>query len=268
MRLRASGASYSGVKKSLTRQEFDRVRKREDWQEVRWNDTVFFPGNLTSMEEGLAAFTLGTERSTAFPMSALATATGWYNSSDDEDLPDFIHGVALGGGRIWMGTVGLGIVARNVRDGTWSRHDVKVKGLPGIHSMVLYADDEYVLGKSGGPTGGWKDRLPEVREGDLGPALEVYSIRRDRWLRVRSIPRENVIEFGWTSHPGVSIQCDTRRYARAPVMPLEMCTWPDYGKAAPGGYELGYTFSQPGAPLRFVIRKTQLDTAFDGLRER
>jgi hypothetical protein len=269
MRLRASGASYSGVKKSMTREEFERARKEEYWQEVQWNDTVFFPGHVTSMEDGLGAYTLGTARSTAYPMSALAIATGWYKPPDDERyFPDFIHGVALGGGRIWMGTIGLGIVARDVRDGTWSRHDVKAKGLPGIHSMVFYADDEYVLGKSGGPTGGWKDRLPEVREGDLGPALEVYSIRRDRWLRVRSIPRENVIEFGWTSHPGVSIQCDTRRYARAPVMPLEMCTWPDYGKAAPGGYELGYTFNEPGAPLRFVIRKNQLDAAFDWLGER
>ena len=167
-----------------------------------------------------------------------------------------------------VATFGIQFPNGSASNGTWSRHDVKAKGHPGIHSMVFYADDEYVLGKSGGPTAGWKDRLPEVREGDLGPALEVYSIRRDRWLRVRSIPRENVIEFGWTSHPGVSIQCDTRRYARAPVMPLEMCTWPDYGKAAPGGYELGYTFNEPGAPLRFVIRKNQLDAAFDWLGER
>jgi hypothetical protein len=267
MRLRASGAAFEGTtREDMSLADLDELRRDGDWREVESNGTIFFPGHWKShYSEGLAAYRLGAKTWTIYGMSALALATGWYKPPDDPYFPDFIHGVARGGGRIWMGTVGIGIVARDVRDGTWSRHDVKAKGLPGIHSMMFVADDDYVIGMSGGPTGGWKERLPEVRQGDLGPALEVYSIRRDRWLRVRSIPREHVIEFGWTSHPGVSIQCDTRHYARAPVMPLEMCTWPDYGKTAPGGYELGHAFGEPGAPLRFVIPKKQLDAAFDWL---
>ena len=60
--------------------------------------------------------------------------------------------------------------------------------------------------------------------------------------------------------------CDTREYASAPYLPLELCTWPLYAKAASGGYELGRDFNAPSGPLRFVIRKDQLAAAFDAMR--
>ena len=267
MRLRASGVAYAGVTKDMDLEDLARARKDEFWQEVQWKDTTFFPAHFLSLDGGLGAYTPGAKTWTWYPMSALAVAAKWYVAlKDDDDLSADIHGVAIGGGRVWMGSIGIGIVAKDLRDGTWSRYDVKAQGLPGIHSMVLYADDEYVIGKSGGPSGGWMERLPGVREGDLGPALEVYSLRQDRWLRVRAVPRSNVVAFGWSGTEGVSMPCDTREYATVPFLPLELCTWPLYGKAASGGYELGRDFSEPGSPIRFVIRKDQLATAFDAMK--
>ena len=271
MRLRASGATYEGVTRdSVPLESLERARKLDYWVEARSGDTVFFPAHLMSSAEGLGDYRIGAGTWTSYPMFGLATAAGWYKPLPDENsFPDDIHSVTVGAGRVWMGTVGLGIVARNLRDRTWSRYDVKSGVLPGIHSFVFHADDEYVFAKSGGPSGDWKERLPDVRQGDFGPALEVYSLRRDAWLRVRGVPRENVLTFGWTTSRFVSIACDTRHFARSAWMPLEMCTWPEYVEPAPAaddGYFLGREFPDPGAPLRYRISKDQLAMAFDSLR--
>ena len=267
IRLRASGVWFTtGEIEDLTAEDFARSRADEYWQEARWQNTLFFPSHLgPSNDGGLGIYVLGARTWTIYPMFALATAAGWYKPLPDEDsLPQEISGVAVGGGRVWMGTSGLGIVARDLREGVWSRHDFKDRGLPGIHSTVYYADDDYLIGRSGGASHGWKARLPEVSDRDVGPALEVYSVRRNRWLRVRAVPRENVVTFGWTTSNRVSIACNTRHYAKSDYLPLELCTYPTRVKAAPehGGYELVTEYADPSEPLRYLIRTSQLESAF------
>jgi hypothetical protein len=267
MRLRASGVWFTtGTTNDMTAEDLARSRADEYWQEARWQNTLFFPSHLGPTNDGgLGVYTLSAKTWTVYPMFSLATAAGWYKPLPNEDsLPEHISGVAIGGGRVWMGTSGLGIVARDLREGTWSRHDFKDQGLPGIHSTVYHADDQYVIGQSGGASHGWKERLPGVSERDVGPALEIYSLRRNRWIRIRAVPRENVITFGWTNSGRVSIACNTRHHATSAFLPLEMCTYPAYVKASPEhrGYELGRAFDDPGEPLRYVIRASQLESAF------
>jgi hypothetical protein len=272
MALRASGAKYAGVSHdSVETNELEsrlkQARDDPDWIEARSTDRIFFDADLTHSTEGLGMYRNGAKEWTSYPMSKLAIAAGWYvPPAGDQYFPDFIRGVAVAGGRVWMGSGGIGIAAMDLRDRTWSRYDVKAGVLPGIHTEVFYGDDEYLFAMSGGPTGGWEEHLPGVREADLGPALEAYSVRRDRWLRVTGVPREDVIQFGWTSSGRVSIGCDTRRFAEGAILWLELCTWPRHVEAAParGGYLLWTEFPEPGAPLRYVIRKDLLETAFGG----
>lgn len=268
MKLRHSGATFDGVVKDpMPRHELDGYRKAEDWLEAQSGQTLFFPAHLASHSpEGLAVYRLDSGSLTVYPIFALAVAAGWYKPQQDENsFPDFIRGVGVAGNRVWMGSAGAGIVTRDLASGRWSRYDGKSTPLPGIHSEVFHADAEYVFAYSVDPSSGWKERLPDAREGDLGPALEVYSLRRDRWIRVRGIPRANVLQFGWTESWPVAIGCDTRQYARTAVMPIEMCTRPERVEPAPEhrGYLLTREFADPGAPLRYIVRTSQLDRAFE-----
>jgi hypothetical protein len=275
MKLRGAGVIYERAERNeMTPDDLDRGRKLDYWVEARFGDTIFFPAHLISLDEGLGVYRIGADTWSAYPMFGLAIAAGWYRPSPGEhSFTDGIHGVTVGAGRVWMGTIGLGIVARDLLGRRWSRYDVKWGVMPGIHSSVFHADDEYVFAMSGGPSGDWETRLPDVTIDDLRPALHVYSLRRDARLRVRAVPRENVVTFGWMGDPGPggpypAIWCDTRHYARTAYMSLEMCTWPRHVEAAPssGGYLLVHEFNDAGAPLRFTITKDQLAKAFDSLR--
>jgi hypothetical protein len=264
MVVRASGVSYEGIAHtgmSLERLEAERTDKF--WMEVKSDGTTYF------RSEGLGVYRHGGDAWVTYPMFGLAVAAGWFAPQpDDRYLFNDIEGLGIGGGKVWMGSNGVGIIARDLRDGRWSRHDAKAMPLPGIHSTLLHADDNYVFALSGGPTGGWRERLPDVySEEQLGPAVEVYSVRHGAWLRVVGVSRENVLEFGWTGYTGVSMPCDTRPLARLAFVPLESCTLPEYAKTARGeaGYELGRTFNEPGAPFRFVLRTKELDAAFKSM---
>ena len=269
MVLRASGVSYQGIARTgMSPERFAQLRVEQYWVEASSDRTTFFrAGRVSSDAEGLGIYRLGEDAWVTYPMFGLALAAGWFTPRvDDLPLPDDIEGIGIGGGRVWMGSIGVGIIVRNIRDGRWSRYDTKSTPLPGIHSMLLHVDDEYVLARSGGPSGDWRERLPDVRSADqVGPALEVYSMRHDTWLRVRGVPRESVLAFGWTGPVGIAMPCDTRPLARRALVPLQVCTMPDYAKAADGaaGYELGRVFD--GAPFRFVLRRQALDAAFKSL---
>jgi hypothetical protein len=104
------------------------------------------------------------------------------------------------------------VVTRDLRDGTWSRHDTTEWPTPDVHAIVLHADDDYVFVESLHP----------------GPAIEVYSMARR----------------------------------------VERCTRPRRVKplSDSGGYELRRDFNEPGAPLRNVVRRQELEAAFESLR--
>ena len=272
MVLRASGVSYDGIARTgMSPEDLPRLRMDTDWREVQSGRTTYFRADRVSTGfEGLGVYRVGEDAWVTYPMFGLAVAAGWFTPQpDDGPLPNDIEGLGIGGGKVWMGSNGVGIIARNLGDGRWTRYDAKSAPLPGIHSILLHADNDYVWAVSGGPSGDWRERLPDVRSArQLGPALEVYSLRRGTWLRVRSVPREDVLEFGWTDSPQVAMSCDTRPLARQALVPLEFCAIPEYAKAAQGetGYELGRVLNEPGRSFRFVIRTADLDAAFSSMR--
>ena len=264
MVLRASGVSYDGIAHTgMSLERLARERTDKYWIEVQSHSTTYFGS------EGLGVYRHGEDAWVTYPMFGLAVAAGWFAPQpDDRYLLNDIEGLGIGGGKVWMGSNGVGIIARDLRDGRWSRHDAKATPLPGIHSTLLHADDDYVFALSGGPSGDWRERLPDVRSDEqLGPAVEVYSVRHGAWLRLVGVSRKNVLQFGWTDYIGVSMPCDTRPLARLALVPLESCTMPRYAKTARGeaGYELGNTFNEPGAPFRFVVRTKELNAAFKSI---
>ena len=270
MVLRASGVSYDGIARTeMSSERLARLRMDQYWTETQSDRTTYFRADRVSTHyEGLGVYRLGEDAWATYPMFGLAVAAGWFTPEpDDGHLPNDIEGVGIGGGKVWMGSNGVGIIARDLRDGRWSRYDTKSKPLPGVHSVLLHADDHYVFAVSVGPSGDWRERLPDVRSAQqLGPALEVYSVRDGTWLRVRGVSRESVLEFGWTHDVAVAMPCDTRLLSGQALVPLKVCTMPRYAKAvhAEAGYELGRVFN--GAPFRFIIRTKELNAAFKSMQ--
>lgn len=249
--LRASGAAFAGVKWGWPAAYRPEEPGPDHSQAVRGEGFVFFDAApLDHSSGGLGRYKPGDAHWYSYPLSMVAEAAGWYPPGS-RAARDSIRGLAIGGGRVWMGSIGVGVLARDLRDGTWSRHDTRAWPTPDAHAIVLHADDDYVFVESVRPE----------------PAIEVYSIRQAVWLRLRAVPRENVLEFGWTSSDRVMIRCDTRPMAFPSEVPLTPCTQPRLVKPLPEGrgYELSKTFDEPGAPLRILVRKKELEAAFQSL---
>lgn len=137
----------------------------------------------------------------------LAMAQGWYQAVDKDGIPK--HGVPNGldgifrvRDSIWMGTKGVGLLEYHINGGTWSRYDVEQAATPGIHLMLIYADEEYLFATYGGAP----------------PALCVYSMQKDRWLQINQISTKGAI----LGHSGeyVQVPTDYRGYASEKYIPI------------------------------------------------
>lgn len=96
-----------------------------------------------------------------------------YMPSTLEGLDKAARGFGGGGGRIWFGTNGVGILAYDPARDLWARHDVKQESVPGWQSTVLHADDHYVFAKT------------EAFEDHPGSGLCVFSIESEAWFELK-----------------------------------------------------------------------------------
>lgn len=90
-----------------------------------------------------------------------------------EGLDNAARGFEGGGGRIWFGTTGVGILAYDPARDLWERHDVKQESVPGWQSTVLHADDRYVFART------------EPFEDHPGSGLCVFNIENEAWFELK-----------------------------------------------------------------------------------
>ena len=80
----------------------------------------------------------------------LAARAGWHTKSDASDPNNNVWGLFESGGKIWMGTNGLGILGFDPRLSAWSRYDWQQQARPGVRTYLLFVDEKYMFFTSRG----------------------------------------------------------------------------------------------------------------------
>ena len=261
MKRQASGVRFDGKASDRTDAPGpdDGSEGLHGWGPIDTADRVYYRAS-----DGLAAWHKRTRTWRVYNMSALAEAAGWYGPGQTSDpVSNDIYGLVGTRDRIWMGTNGIGNIMLDERRQRWSRFDVADRPAAGRNSFVRYADNTYVFAWGGGRTDPGRDD----RADSSYPGLEVYSIRRDAWVRISAVPRVNVRSLA-TNHgiEGIAMGCSQVPYAQAAYVPLRECSTnhPDRVVATDGGaaYEFEREFPAPGVSGRFIITRDQLEAAF------
>ena len=124
-----------------------------------------------------------------------------------EGLSKGARGFYGGGGRIWFGTDGVGILSYDPIEDLWARYDLKPESVPGWPSNVLHADEQFVFAEIH-PHG---ERA--------GSGLCVFSIEQGIWFQLERVSRPLLKSAG---HSG---EIDHRPYQsqeRLPVTAVEV----------------------------------------------
>jgi hypothetical protein len=87
----------------------------------------------------------GAEPSKIYQPYVLALRSGWYKRRGDSEPNNNVWGLFESGGRIWMGTNGLGVLAFDPRRGVWSRYDWQRRARPGLTTYLTFVDERYLF---------------------------------------------------------------------------------------------------------------------------
>jgi hypothetical protein len=74
----------------------------------------------------------------------LAVRAGWYAKLDDETNNN-IWGLFESGGKIWMGSYGLGVLEFDPGSSLWSRYDWQYQAEPGATTYLSFVDKKYLF---------------------------------------------------------------------------------------------------------------------------
>lgn len=178
---------------------------------MRVGSNVFYQGVLESLgEDGLTIQSLKLKTCNKYSMGELAESNGWYQR-DKFNTPMIgkILGLHRTGNKLWMGTYGIGVVVYDLRSKTWARFDVKEKAIEGKTTKIYYGDNDYLF-------------IRGTHENVTVPLI-IYSVNKNKWVEVESIPRRAISEFGFTperSRNSASLAVDDRIYDSKPFMPV------------------------------------------------
>ena len=78
----------------------------------------------------------------------LAREAGWYGGVEGPDEPEpsnNIWGLFVAGGKVWMGTDGLGVLSFDPEREEWSRYDWQREAAPGTRTDLLFADGKHLF---------------------------------------------------------------------------------------------------------------------------
>ena len=87
----------------------------------------------------------GDSGSTIYQPYKLAELAGWHKERDDENTNNNVWGLHEFGGRIWMGSNGLGILELDPAQNLWARYDWQYDAKPGIRAYLLFVDEQYLF---------------------------------------------------------------------------------------------------------------------------
>jgi hypothetical protein len=79
----------------------------------------------------------------------LAIKAGWYAKLDDETNNN-IWGLFEAGGKIWMGSYGLGVLEFDPVSSLWSRYDWQYQAEPGATTYLAFVNGKYLFFQSRG----------------------------------------------------------------------------------------------------------------------
>jgi hypothetical protein len=87
----------------------------------------------------------GHEDSKIYQPYELAHKAGWHKKREDPDTNNNVWGVFEFGGRIWMGSNGLGILELDPAQNLWSRYDWQYAAEPESYTYLLFVDQHYLF---------------------------------------------------------------------------------------------------------------------------
>jgi len=73
----------------------------------------------------------------------LAIKAGWRAKIEDDETNNNVWGLIESGGKIWMGSDGLGILEFDPRNSLWSRYDWQYQAEPGVLANLSFVDEKY-----------------------------------------------------------------------------------------------------------------------------
>jgi hypothetical protein len=87
----------------------------------------------------------GAEPSKVYQPYALALRSGWYKRRGDSEPNNNVWGLSESGGKIWMGTDGLGVLAFDPQRSVWSRYDWQRMARPGLTTYLTFVDERHLF---------------------------------------------------------------------------------------------------------------------------
>lgn len=87
----------------------------------------------------------GDTSSTIYQPYKLAELAGWHKQREDVDTNNNVWGLLEFGGKIWMGSNGLGILELDPAQNLWSRYDWQYAAKPGSRTHLLFVDEHYIF---------------------------------------------------------------------------------------------------------------------------
>lgn len=139
LKLRAAGINYAGVEASAGDVCLHADGVETGGRTFYWSDAVM---DGLFAEDGLGG------GSKVYQPYELARRAGWYKGGGGSEGPepnDNIWGLFVSGGKVWMGTDGLGVLALDPARDVWSRYDWQAEAAPGTRTDLVYVDEKHLF---------------------------------------------------------------------------------------------------------------------------
>jgi len=222
---------------------------------VRVADEIFYESHrfYAGRGDGLVAEDRGRNICRIYPMFAIAQAGGWYAPKEPNgSTPDATHGLHRVNDKLWMGSNGVGVMVLDLKDRTWSRYDSKDKAIPGDHVGVDFADEDFAF----------------VTRGEFPDALlHIYSVKRDKWLSLKSVPSRLMRGYGTNVSQTVDVQVfvDHRVYAKGEFFPIDWSMMYPHVSWSSGDAAYVVEKDLGRGKTIFTLPKVELEKAFRNL---
>lgn len=133
---RAVGVRYAGVEVSagdvcLHAEGLDFGGRTFNWSDAQ-TDGLFVEDKLRAAAK-------------VYQPYGLALKAGWYKGVGEPEPHNNIWGLFVSGGKIWMGTDGLGVLAFDPGREEWTRYDWQTGAAPGVRANLAFIDGKHMF---------------------------------------------------------------------------------------------------------------------------